>query len=211
MTRRLTRALAALAVPTLAATALATPAEAAAGPKVPTVDQVATVYPHLAGGTSAPTSSKVFGPGKNCKPGKAIKGATQTSTTYISADPTAYLTTAAQPLVSVTAMRFRSAGDAIDWLHGTGKNTKKCAGGTPGTPGPKVDVKLKKINFTLGDERQGWTITASMEGMTMVSHSLTVRAGKHIVFAYVSSMEGEPPVKKAINTTALALKTAVKK
>jgi hypothetical protein len=213
MTRRLTRALVALAVPALTVTALSTPAEAAAkGPKVPTVDQVATVYPHVAGGTAYPSSGKVYGPGRNCKPGKPIKGASATSASYQSADPMDYASTGEKPMLSVSAMRFRTTQDAIDYLHGT-KNVGKCPVKDPVTGEEvKVKVKLKKIRFKLGDERQGWTITSTMSGLTSISHSLLVRDGKFIVSAFVMSTDGqEPPVKKAVDLTALTLKTATKK
>ena len=68
MNRRwLTRALIALAVPALTVPALATSATAAGGAKVPTIDAVATTYPHLAGGTATESPMKVYGPGKKCK------------------------------------------------------------------------------------------------------------------------------------------------
>lgn len=208
MTRRLTTALIALAVPALTVSALSTPATAAVkGPKVPTVAQVAKIYPHLDGGTSYPSSGKVYGAGKNCKPGKAIKGATMTSASYLSADPADYAATAEKPMTYVSAIRFKDADDAIAYLHGA-KNTGKCPVKDPST-GQDVKVKLKKITFKLGDERQGWTVTATMSGQTMVSHSLMVRDGRFVINAGVMAMDGrEPAVKKAIKLTALTLKTA---
>lgn len=213
MTRRLTRALVALAVPALTITALGTPAEAATkGPKVPTVEQVATVYPHLAGGTSYPSSGKVYGPGKKCKTGKPIKGASATSASYQSADPMDYASTGERPMLSVSAMRFRTTRDAIDYLHGN-KSVTTCPVKDPVTGEQvKVKVTLKRIRFSLGDERQGWTITSTMSGMTSISHSLLVRDGKVIVSAFAMSTDGhEPVVRKAVDLTALTLKTALKK
>jgi hypothetical protein len=209
MSRQLSRALIALAVPALTVTALAAPSPATAavkGPKVPTVAQVAKIYPYLDGGTSYDSSSKVYGIGKNCKQGKAIKGATATSASYQAAEYAP--PTATEPMVYVSAMRFRNADDAIDYLHATTKNTKKCPTG-PGTPGSDVKVKIKKIAFKLGDERWGYTVTATMDDQTTVSHTLLVRDGKYIVNAGAMSMDGKAPVvKKAVQLTALTLKTA---
>jgi len=114
MNRRwLSRALIALAVPALIAPVAATSATAAAPAKVPTIDAVAKIYPHLAGGTANASSSKVIGPGKKCKPGKPIKNASSTSASYspdyTTADPSALLPTGATPTVSVTAMKFPNA------------------------------------------------------------------------------------------------------
>lgn len=212
MSRQLTRTLIALAVPALTVAALAAPspagaaAPAAKGPKVPTVAQVAKTYPHLAGGTSYDASSKVIGIGKNCKPGKPIKGATMTSSSYQAAEYAA--PTATEPMVYVSAMRFRNADDAIDYLHATSTSTTKCPTG-PGGPGADVKVKVKKIRFKLGDERWGWTITSTTSGQTSVMHSLLVRDGRFVVSAGAMALDGGTPVvKKAIQLTALTLKTA---
>lgn len=206
--RRLTRAIVALAVPVLTVSALSAPAQAAKGPAVPAVPKVAKIYPHLAGATSNPTSSKVYAPGKKCKRGKAVKGATATSTSYMPADPADYAAPAERPMASVTAIRFRNAKNAISYLRGTGKSTRKCPA-VPVPGGGKVKVKLKKIKFKLGDERQGTTVTARYQGQTTVIHSLLVRKGRFVVLASVIALDGRVPnVKKAIKLTALAVKTA---
>lgn len=206
---RLTRALIALAVPALTVSALTTPATAATkGPAVPTVEQVAKVYPHLAGGTAYAASSKVLGLGRNCKPGKPIKGASATTASYTSADPADYAATAARPMVYASAMRFRSAQDAIAYLHASTKGAGKCPVTDPAT-GEHVKVSIKKIRFKLGDERWGYTVTASMADVTTVSHSLLVRAGKVVVSTGAMSMDGAAPdVARAVKLTAVALRTA---
>ncbi|HTW17222.1 MAG TPA: hypothetical protein VMF51_18980 [Nocardioides sp.] len=207
--RRLTRALIALAVPALTVTALSAPATAAAkGPAVPSVAKVAKIYPHLAGGTSDPTSSKLHWPSKKCgKQGKVIKGAKATFALYSSADPADYAYTAAKPMTYVSAMKFRNAKDAIKYLHGTSKGAK-CPVKDPST-GKDMKVKIKKIKFRLGDERWGYTATVTMAGEKSVSHSLLVREGKYIVSASAMSLDGKAPnTKKAIKLTGLALKTA---
>lgn len=207
--RRLTRALIALAVPALTVSALSAPANAAAkGPAVPSVAKVAKIYPHLAGGTSDPITSKLNWPSKKCgKQGKVIKGAKATFASYLSADPADYAATAEKPMTYVSAMKFRNAKDAIKYLHGTSKGAK-CPVKDP-TTGKDVKVKIKKIKFRLGDERTGYTVTASIAGQKSVNHSLLVRDGKYIVTAGVMAMDGKTPnTKKAIKLTGLVLKTA---
>ena len=115
--RMLTRALIALAVPALIVPAAATSATAADTAQVPTIDAAAEIYAHLEGGTAYESAGKVYGPGKKCKPGKAIKGASSRTASYspdyTSGDPDVYEITGDTPMVSVTAMKFPSTKAAI--------------------------------------------------------------------------------------------------
>ncbi|HEY0888253.1 MAG TPA: hypothetical protein VGE38_01405 [Nocardioides sp.] len=210
--RWLTRALIALVVPaTLAAPALTTSATAAVnGPGVPTVAQVATVYPHFAGGTSSESTSKVLGPGKKCKPGKPIKGASARTASYSAPvnyeDPTSYLMTGARPGVFVSAMRFPTAKAAIKYLHSSSASTKKCPVATPTIDGQKVKAKIKPIRFKLGNERWGYQTTATYSGQTVIGNTLFVRSGKFVVYASAMSMDGTAPsIPQSIQLTKLAL------
>lgn len=210
--RRLTRALVALAVPaTLAVPALASTAEAAgAGPRVPSVAAVAKIYPHLAGGTSSESVSTVIGPGRNCKPGKPVKGASARSASYsasyTSGDPTAFMMTGAKPGVFVSAMRFRSAKSAIAYLHTSSTSTRKCPVPSPTGDGTKVRAKVTKIKFRLGDERWGYKTQVSTGGRTLISDTLFVRKGRFVVYASAMSTDGvAPSVPKAIQLTKLSL------
>lgn len=223
MNRRwLTRALIALAVPALTVTALASSATAAPGAKVPTIDTVAKIYPHLAGGTSTENAMKVYGPGKKCNTTKAVKGATGRSASYspdyTSGDPSAYLMTGERPMVSVQAYRFPTTKAAIQYLHGYAAYAKKCPGTNPGggggTGGGKPDCKssMKKIGFKLGDERWGYQIksTCTISGQTSSSvfNSLFARKGRFIVYTSAMSMDATAPsIPKSIQLTGTALKS----
>lgn len=213
--RWLSRALIALVVPaTLTAPALTSSATAAVkGPGVPTVAQVASVYPHFAGGTSSESTSKVLGPGKRCKPGKPIKRASARTASYSAPvnyeDPTSYLMTGARPGVFVSAMRFPSAKAAVQYLHSSSTSTKKCPVAVPSGDGTKVKAKTKRIKFKLGDERWGYRTTVTYSGQTIISNTLFVRAGRFVVYTSSMSTDGTAPsVPQSIKLTKLALKAA---
>lgn len=207
MTRRwLTRVAAVVAVPALVVPALSTPAVAAGAPKTPTVAKVAKLYPHLAGGSAQETTSKVKSVTKKCKAGKTVKGAKARYTSYLPADP-AGAGTASSPYLSVAALKFRSAKDAVKYLK-TASKAAKCPATDLGS-GEQVDVKVKKLAFKLGDQRWGYTVTAKMSGQTFITQSLLVRKGKAIVNVGASSFDGKAPsAPQAIKLTKLALKTA---
>jgi hypothetical protein len=217
--RWLTRALIALAVPALTVPALATSATAAATAQVPTVDAVAGIYPHLAGGTAQEFADKVLGPGKKCKAGKPIKGASSRSASYTpdysTADPSALMPTGATPMVQVTAMKFPSAKVAIDYLHGFQTSTKGCPGAGGGTGGGtggggQTDCKssMKKIKFALGDERWGYQMKSVCPGSSTVMNMLFARKGKFVVYANTMSMDATAPsIPSSIDLTKLALGT----
>lgn len=214
--RLLRRALIGLVAPAVTVVALAGPATAAA--QVPTLDEAATVYAHLENGTSSESSGKVYGPGKKCKPGKAIKGATARSASYspdyTSGDPSAYVIDGERPMVSVTAMEFPNTKAAITYLRGSNQSTKDCGGGggSGGGGGGQTNckAKMKKIKFALGDERYGYQIrsTCKVAGHTVssVMNTLFVRQGKHIVYTTMISMDtSAPSIPKSIDFTDLAL------
>ena len=215
MHRRLSRALIALAVPAILTTPALVPSATAApaGPGVPTVTQVASVYPHLAGGTSTESTSKVHGPGRRCRTGKPIKGASARSASYQApidaTDPTSFQMTGAKPGVFVTAMRFPSARSAIAYLHRSTSSAKKCPATTHGGVGSQVRAKTTRIRFRLGDERWGYQTQVSYGGQTVVSDNLFVRAGNIIVLTGAMSTDGTAPsVPKAVQLTKVALKAA---
>ena len=219
--RWLTRALIALAVPALTVSAATSSATAAAAAQVPTVDQVAEIWTHLEGGTAYESTGKVLGPGKKCKPGKAIKGASARSASYspdyTSGDPDVFEITGETPMLSVTAMKFPSTKSAIAYLHGYDKAYKDCPGGGSGgggggTGGMKCKSSMKKIAFKLGDERWGYqlkaTCTISGQPTSMVTNSLFVRDGKYVVYTGATSMDATAPsIPKSVEFTKLALTT----
>lgn len=220
MSRRwLTRALIALAVPALTVPAIASSATAAATAQVPTVDAAAGIYQHLENGTAYESTSKVFGPGKKCKPGKAIKGASARSASYSpdysSGEVPAI--TGETPMVSVTAMQFPTEKAAIAYLRGYGKSAKDCpaggggGGGGGGTPGIKCTTSMKKIAFDLGDERWGYQYKMSCKQGDETTHSvfntLFSRQGKFVVYANMMSMDASAPsIPKSVDFTELAMK-----
>lgn len=197
-----TVAAAALTVP-----ALAPAATAASTPSVPTLAAAAKVYPHLSGGSfyESPTD-KVYGPGKKCDQTKRIKGATGNSAAYLA--PNTSSTTGAAPGLTVIAYRLPSAAKAKSLLSSSAQKVKKCKGGGVVIPGVK-STKVKKLKVKLGDTSTGYTVTVKTDDATYINNMILVRKGKHIVMALVSSMDGVvPSVKKTVEVTKLALKTA---
>jgi hypothetical protein len=220
--RWLTRALIALAVPALTVPAIASSATAASYPGVPTIDSVVKIYSHLDGGSANESTSKVYGPGKKCKPGKAIKGAGARSASYspdyTSGDPDVFVINGDHPMLSVTAMKFPSTKAAIAYLHGYGKTAKDCPGGGSGGGagggggGIKCDTSMKKIKFTLGDERWGYQYRSTCKDgdqtTSSVFNTLFARKGRFIVYANAMSMDtSAPSIPKSVQLTALALKS----
>ena len=89
-------------------------------------------------------------------------------------------------MVSVTAMQFPSTKAAIKYLHGSTKSAKHCGGGGGGGGGGTgCDSTMKKIKFSLGDERWGLPVPLHLpqrRRQTSSSvNSLFVRQGKFIV------------------------------
>jgi hypothetical protein len=220
--RWLTRALIALAVPALTVPAMSPATAAASYPDVPSIDAVAKIYPHLHGGSASESTSKVYGPGKKCKPGKAIKGAGERSASYspdyTSGDPDVYVIDGKHPMVSVSSLKFPNAKAAIKYLHGYSKTAKQCpggggtGGGGGGAGGSHCDSKMKKIKFKLGDERWGYqyrtTCRTGGETTSSVFNTLFVRKGKFVVYAMAMSMDATAPsIPKSVDLTALALKS----
>jgi hypothetical protein len=218
--RWLSRALVALVVPaTLTAPALVSSAHAAPAPRVPSLAQATALYPHLAGGTATQSSGKVYGPGRNCKPGKPIKGAGQTSVSYTApidyANPSSFLPTGARPSLTVSALRFKSAKSAIAYLHAVPRSTRKCAGSTgstggAGSPGSGCGkASVRKIKFKLGDERQGYSSRITCSSQSLATDMLFVRKGKVIVYTTAMAFDGvAPAVAPAVSLTKVALRTA---
>lgn len=211
--RRLTRALIAVALPALLVPTFSSPASAAAkAPAVPKLAQVAKVYPHLKDGSVDVTREKVYAAGKNCHQGKAIKGATARSATYMSAfDPSSLDDlgiTGEEPAVIIDAARLPSAKAAKKYLHDGQVDTKNCAG-EGGLGGPDSTYTIKKISFKLGAQRWGYQVTWTSEDSTTSANALFVRKGKDVVSVVTMSLEGDtaPSVPKAIDLTRLALKT----
>lgn len=217
--RTFSRALIGLVAPAMTVVALAAPATAAA--EVPTINETATIYHHLENGTASESSGKVYGPGKKCKPGKAIKGASSRSASYspdyTSGDPDVYVIDGDHPMVSVTAMEFPNAKAAIKYLHGYDKSAKDCGagggggGGNGGSGGPKCKSSMKKFKFTLGDERYGYqfrtTCKTGSQTTSSVMNTTFVRKGQFIVYATMMSMDATAPsIPDSIDFTELALK-----
>lgn len=218
--RWLSRALVALVVPaTLSAPALVASAQAAPAPRVPSLAQATAIYPHLAGGTATETSGKVYGIGKNCRPGKPIQGAAQKSVSYAGPandeDPTSFLPSGAKPGLTVSALRFRSAKSAIAYLHAVPKSTKSCGGSSGGTGSAGsagtgcTKPSVRRIGFKLGDERQGFQTKLTCSGQALTMDYLFVRKGKVIVYTTAMSFDGvAPAVAPAVALTKVALTTA---
>lgn len=220
--RWLTRALTALIAPAFIVPVLATSATAA-GAEVPGIDAVAEIYPHLEGGTANESAGKVYGPGKKCGTTKVIKGASQRNASYSpdysSGDPDAYAVTGERPMVSATAMQFPNTKAAIKYLHGYADSTKHCpanpgggSGGGGGGGTPDCRTSMKKIKFSLGDERWGYQMKSTCktgdQTTSMVFNTLFARQGKFIVYTSAMSMDATAPsIPKSIDMTDLALKT----
>ena len=220
--RWLSRALIALVVPAVSVPALVGSATAATGAKVPSIEAVAKIYPHLKGGTATESGGKVYGPGKKCGTTRVIKGASQRSASYSpdysSGDPSVYQMTGAHPGVSATAMKFKTTKAAVSYLHGYADYAKRCPatnpGGGGGGGGGGADCKssMKKIKFSLGNERWGYQIRSTCkigdQTMTSVFNSLFARKGRFIVYTSAMSMDATAPsIPKSVQMTKLALQT----
>jgi hypothetical protein len=215
MTHRwLTRALVAVAVPALLVPAVASSATAATKPPaVPTLAAVTKIYPHLEGGSIDVSREKVRGAGKDCKPGKVVKGAAGQSAVYVppfdeSDDPDT-LATSMGEIVFVTAERFPSAKAAHQYLRGGLADTKDCAD-VDGPLGPDAKVTFKKIGAKLGAERWGFQVTWASDETKTIMNAFFVRKGKDVVSVF-SAPTGEaataPSIPKTVALTKLALKT----
>lgn len=206
MPRRLTRVLVAAAVPVLLVPLAGAPAQAAVkAPGVPTSGEVGNIYGHVKGSDVLKNPTKAYR-AKNCKRGKAIKGTKGTSAYY--QPKQAGSPTAAKPSLSVTALTFKSAAQAADYLD-EGKKAAKCPAIDLGS-GDEVKTKVKPFAFKLGDERWGYTVTAKLSKDTTTVTQLTlVRDGKEIVTVGASSLDGKAPSKKkVVKLTGLALRKA---
>jgi len=114
-------------------------------------------------------------------------------------------------------MQFPSTKAAIAYLHGYTRTAKDCAGGGSGGSGgggggTSCDSSMKKIRFSLGDERWGYqyrsTCRSGGQSTTAVFNMLFVRDGKYVVYTSAMSMdETAPSIPKSIDLTALALKS----
>jgi hypothetical protein len=215
MTHRwLTRALVAVAVPALLVPTVASSATAAPKPPaVPALAAVAKIYPHLKGGSVDISREKVRAAGKNCKPGKVVKGASGQTAVYVptfdeSADPDTVVTSMGE-IVFVTAERFPSVKAAHQYLRGGLADTENCAD-VDGPLGPDAKVTFKKIGTKLGAERWGFQVTWATEETKTIMNAFFVRKGKDVVSVF-SAPTGEsataPSIPKTVALTRLALKT----
>lgn len=209
MTRRwLTRALLAVALPALLVPTAAAPASAAPrAPEVPTLAQVAKIYPHLKGGdVEEVREPKVRMPTKTCKDGAVIKGAVGLDATYgpsfQSIDD--FVVTAKKPLVGVTALTFPSTKVATRYFRASLTEGATC----PQTDPFGDDVQLKKLKFKLGEERAGFQIRMGPE-TPITANVLLIRSGRSVLTVNSMSMQGKgaPAVPLTIKLARLALKT----
>jgi hypothetical protein len=205
--RLLSRALVALAVPALVVPALSAPAAAAPakGPEVPTVEQVAKIYPMLEGATAELVPQKVRALQANCKEGEPIPGATATTAFYTveTDDPMEIF---GSPMVLVGSFRFRTERQASSYFAGIDEMLTTCDVPDEEEDGPRV--KIEKIRFRLGDERAGYVVTARMMMQKYVAQQFVVRSGKTVVLTAVLGAGKRATVKHAVRLTALALRTA---
>lgn len=210
MTTRLARALLALALSLVAVPALATPADAAPkGPAVPTVKQVARIYPHLKGGTADVDSQAVPALTGDCEEGKPVRGSRGTMAHYEPSESPSYEDLFRQPFVLTGALSFRSVRDASDYYDELTESATRCLSLLEPDPAAHgVTVTTRKIRFGLGDERYGSTTTASRRKRTAVNHTLVVRDGR-IVTVSVVFAAGRTPTGKAVRLARVTLRTAL--
>lgn len=207
MTTRLARALLALALPLVAVPALTTAAHAAPkGPDVPTVEQVAKIYPQLQGGTADVESTKAPSAGKNCSDGKPVPGSRASIATYLPSDDDPASFGQDTPMVMVAAMSFRSVRQASSYFDDFSESMAECTSDAMEHDEEGVRVTTKKIRFGLGDERFGSTSLVKGFGMAMSTHVLVVREGKAVVMAMV--LGSKSPVAKALRLTRAAVRAA---
>jgi len=206
-----TRALVAVAVPALLVPAFSSSAIAATkAPAVPTLDAVATIYPHLESGSAdVSRQRKIRMPETSCNRGSVIKGATGQEAVYgpdvtSMEDVEDFKVTGQEPMVSVMAEVFPNARLASQFLRATLTEGQDCEQ-YEGDEG-----QLKKIRFKLGSERWGLQVRTGTKKDPLIVNALFVRAGAKIVGVTTMSMTGKtaPSIPKTIDLARLALKTA---
>ncbi len=183
----------------------ATATSAARSPQVPTIEQVAEVYPHFAGG-SVPGGASGVVPAvrRDCSWGKPYAGSQLRSDDYVPAgtrrDPTRR-----KPHVVIIALSFRSVRHASDYVADSVKTHSACM-----LAGASDDAALttKKLRFGLGDQRFAVTGVLVDGQATRVTHRLLVREGKTVTSTTVASTNGKPAAKRAVRLARLAVRTA---
>lgn len=206
MTSRLARTALALALPALALTTVAAPAVAAApGPAVPSVEQVARIYPFLDGGSSEVEASKVPRLMEDCSEGRPYAGSRARIAGYSSdgssADPFA------EPIVLVGTLSLRSVREASEVTRAFADGFTSCTGADADEE-DGLHATVRKVRFRAGEERSGFTVTIREQGQRYVQHVLTARTGKRVVLVVVMSFRGGSPVAKAIQLTRLGVRVA---
>jgi hypothetical protein len=191
---------------------LAVPAAASAAP--PPVDDVATVYPHLAGATAylSPREPVAY-IRADCTTGAVVRGAFSRGLSYPSADPAVDPATAATgtaPLVTATVIRFPTKARAVRYLRGARTYAERC----PADPDPLVADEVGVVAFPaelrLGDARSAYTTTETVAGVTSVSHRITVRTGRVVIVSGVRSADGVAPGwRKAVAFTKLVVRSVL--
>jgi hypothetical protein len=199
----------AMTIPALTIPALAAPAGTAPkGPQLPSVEQVAKIYPHLDGGTADVESSPVPALDEECQDGKPIKGSRLSIALYTPADPTSMATLTRKPIVITAALSFRSLRAAQGYYDDFADEASSCLGldDLTGTP-DGAEVTTKRIRFRLGDERSGGTTTLTHRKRTATSHVLLVREGRTLVLSVVIGRDN--PAAKAVRLARTTLAAAL--
>lgn len=185
--------------------ARAVDAPAARSPEVPTIDQVAAIYPHFEGG-SVPggASGTVHSVRRDCSWGKPYPGSEHRADDYVPAgvrqEPTAR-----KPDVMVMALSFRSVRQASDYLLDSAKASSACM-----VAGASDDAVLttKKIRLGLGDQRFAVTGVLVDGQVTRATRRFVVRIGRTVTSTIVTSTRGTPDVRRAVRLVRLATRTA---
>lgn len=202
MPRLLVRLLVALVASVLALSALAPAATAAKAPKLPSLKAATTVYPFLADGKRFLYKMKVDRPAKDCGR-KAVQGAVGRNASYVADSDGDGMSSAAEPSISLSAIRFASVKDAKLVMRTNLAMYKNCGG----DPGEKPETTTFKVK--VGAQSWGITTNSIYGTTTYVDHALMARVGKLVVCANIGSADGEAPdVDDAIAILDLALSTA---
>lgn len=209
--RWLTRALVAVAVPALLVPTVSSSATAAPKPPaVPTLAAVAEIYPQLEGGYADVIREPVTAPGKDCKPGDPIKGATRRQAFYMpkpADEPDGLPATGEEPVVFSFTARFPSTKSAREFFAADRADTGKCLGAA-GPLGPQAKATLKKFRVGLAAESWGYQVTWVTKKATSFATVTTVRKGNLLVGVFTIAGSTAPSIPKTIALTRLVLKTA---
>ncbi len=193
------RALVALSATALTVPMLGQPASAAGGritpDTLPSIQQVARVFPALAGGEREGDRDRVIvAPGRTCDADTRHRG-TSGATVAFSGDDVS----ARQPIVVLQAVRFRTRAKAVASVRAFERYTRACRSYVD-ADGDTATVRRERIG-RLGDQRVGFVISYDRASFRLQ----VARRGAVVVQSATFAPRPLAPKAKTTRLTRLAL------